>query len=198
MLLLIVLICIVVYMLPVYRKPQVFRQFITPEECAYIMETAQDKLSASTISENRTVDKTVRDSKTAWLEKDDPIVKKVIERCIALTDRPITNCEKLQVLKYEPGGFYRPHHDACCLKSCEEKNQRMFTFIIVLSDDFRGGETKFPTLKKSYKLNTGDVLFFDNLDNYGMCTTQALHGGEPVLSGEKWICNLWVRTYPYN
>jgi hypothetical protein len=28
-------------------------------------------------------------------------------------------------------------------------------------------------------------------------TSKALHGGQPVKSGEKWICNLWVRKYPY-
>jgi hypothetical protein len=28
-------------------------------------------------------------------------------------------------------------------------------------------------------------------------TSKALHGGLPVKSGEKWVCNLWVRQYPY-
>jgi prolyl 4-hydroxylase len=28
-------------------------------------------------------------------------------------------------------------------------------------------------------------------------TSDALHGGQPVKSGEKWVCNLWVHKYPY-
>ena len=29
-----------------------------------------------------------------------------------------------------------------------------------------------------------------------METKFALHGGEPVSKGEKWICNVWVHKYP--
>jgi prolyl 4-hydroxylase len=53
-------------------------------------------------------------------------------------------------------------------------------------------------LGNEYKLNAGDALFFDILDNYELETSKALHGGKPVKSGEKWICNLWVRKYPYS
>jgi len=28
-------------------------------------------------------------------------------------------------------------------------------------------------------------------------TSKAIHGGKPVISGEKWICNLWIHRYPY-
>ena len=73
----------------------------------------------------------------------------------------------------------------------------MYTFILALNDGYRGGETTFPNLNKSYKLNAGDVLFFDTLDNYNFITSKALHGGQPVKSGEKWVCNLWVHKYPY-
>ena len=52
-------------------------------------------------------------------------------------------------------------------------------------------------LKEKYKLKAGDALFFNTLDNYGLDTSKALHGGEPVKNGEKWICNLWVHKYKY-
>ena len=68
--------------------------------------------------------------------------------------------------------------------------------FLALNDDYEGGETVFPKIKKAYKLNAGDALFFDTLDNYEFDTSKALHGGRPVKSGEKWICNLWVRKYP--
>ena len=47
-----------------------------------------------------------------------------------------------------------------------------------------------------YKLKKGDCLMFDNLDNYNLDTSQSLHSGCSV-KGEKWIANLWVRTYPH-
>jgi hypothetical protein len=78
-----------------------------------------------------------------------------------------------------------------------EKNSRLYTFILALTDDYDGGETEFPNINKSFKLKAGDALFFNTLDNYGLDTSRALHGGKPVKSGEKWICNLWVRQDPY-
>ena len=78
------------------------------------------------------------------------------------------------------------------------KNPRLYTFILALNDEYDGGETSFPNLKSEYRLHAGDALFFDTLDNYELETSKALHGGKPVKSGEKWICNLWVRKYPYS
>jgi len=50
----------------------------------------------------------------------------------------------------------------------------MYTFIIALNDEYEGGETVFPNIRKQYRLEKA-----------------------PVKSGEKWICNLWVRMYRY-
>ena len=100
----------------------------------------------------------------------------------------------MQVLKYKPGGHYKPHQDAFK----DDDNMRVHTFIIALNDGYKGGETIFPNLNKTYKLNAGDVLFFDTVDNYNLITSKSLHGGKTVEAGDKWICNLWVRKYPYD
>jgi len=126
-------------------------------------------------------------------QKNDPIVDRIIRKCLKYTDKHVTNFEKLQVLKYEKNGHYKYHQD-CFIG---DKNKRIHTFILALNDDYDGGETHFPHLNKSYKLSAGDALFFDTLDNWGCMSSKALHGGLPVKSGEKWICNLWVRKYPY-
>jgi predicted 2-oxoglutarate/Fe(II)-dependent dioxygenase YbiX len=157
------------------------------------MREAVGKLEASSISHNKTVNESIRKSETAWLSRDDPIVHAVMSRCLKYTDRPLRNCEKLQVVRYKPGGHYKPHQDAFK----DDENMRMFTFILALNDGYEGGETVFPNLNKSYKLKAGDALFFDTVNNYNFITSKALHGGNPVKSGDKWICNLWVRKYPY-
>ena len=192
MLILVILIILTIYLLPTYQGPRVFHNFITPDERMHIIRKAKSELKPSTVSTERKVDEKVRKSETAWLDFDDPIVKGVADRCLRYTDRPLINCEKLQVLRYEEGGHYIPHQDIIA----NATNQRMYTFILALNDDYEGGETVFPKLKKAYKLNAGDAIFFDTLDNYEFDTSKALHGGRPVKSGEKWICNLWVRKYP--
>jgi|TARA_R110002111_G_scaffold16346_2_gene41832 prolyl 4-hydroxylase len=177
----------------VYQRPTIYHNFITPEEREYIIESAKKELSPSVVSEDRYIDDSVRKSETAWLSREDPIVENIMMRCLKHTDRPFQNCEKLQILRYKSGGYYKPHQDAFE----NDSNMRLYTFILALNDDYEGGETVFPNLGKEYKLKAGDALFFDTLDNYECMTSKALHGGKPVKSGEKWICNLWVRKYPY-
>lgn len=194
MILLLFLILLIVYLLPVYQKPRVFHNFLTPDERDHIINRAENQLKPSVVSTEKTLDESVRKSETAWLGREDPVVDKIVRKCLTYIDRPIENCENLQVLRYKPGGFYKPHQDVID----DGKNPRLYTFILALNDDYEGGETDFPNLNKEYKLHAGDALFFDTLDNYELETSKALHGGKPVKSGEKWICNLWVRKYPYN
>ena len=193
MVILLFLIILLVYLLPTYHNPVVIENFLSEKECIHIKQEAKSKLQASTVDKDRRVDEQIRKSETAWLSTEDPIIRSVVERCVSRTDRPIENCEQLQVLRYKEGGHYNPHQDVFY----QDKNKRLYTFIIALNDEYEGGETAFPYLKEKYKLNAGDALFFHTLDNYGLDTSDALHGGQPVKSGEKWVCNLWVHKYPY-
>ena len=193
MVILLFLIVLLVYLLPTYPKPVVIENFLSENERIHIKQEAKSKLQVSTVDKDRRVDEQIRKSETAWLSTEDPIVRRVVERCVSRTDRPIENCEQLQVLRYKEGGHYNPHQDVFY----QDKNKRLYTFIIALNDEYEGGETAFPYLNEKYKLNAGDALFFHTLDNYGLDTSDALHGGEPVKSGEKWVCNLWVHKFPY-
>jgi predicted 2-oxoglutarate/Fe(II)-dependent dioxygenase YbiX len=193
MVILLFLIVLLVYLLPTYPKPVVIENFLSENERIHIKQEAKSKLQASTVDMDKRVDEQIRKSETAWLSTEDPIIRSVVERCVSRTDRPIENCEQLQVLRYKEGGHYNPHQDVFY----QEKNKRLYTFIIALNDEYEGGETAFPVINENYKLNAGDALFFHTLDNYGLDTSDALHGGQPVKSGEKWVCNLWVHKYPY-
>jgi len=193
MVILLFLIVLLAYLLPTYPKPVVIENFLSENERIHIKQEAKSKLQASTVDKDRRVDEQIRKSETAWLSTEDPIVRRVVERCVSRTDRPIENCEQLQVLRYKEGGHYNPHQDVFY----QDKNKRLYTFIIALNDEYEGGETAFPYLNEKYKLKAGDALFFHTLDNYGLDTTDALHGGQPVKSGEKWVCNLWVHKHPY-
>ena len=193
MVILLFLIVLLAYLLPTYPKPVVIENFLSENERIHIKQEAKSKLQVSTVDKDRRVDEQIRKSETAWLSTEDPIVRSVVERCVSRTDRPIENCEQLQVLRYREGGHYNPHQDVFY----QDKNKRLYTFIIALNDEYEGGETAFPYLNEKYKLKAGDALFFHTLDNYGLDTTDALHGGQPVKSGEKWICNLWVHKFPY-
>jgi len=193
MILVLALILLVFFLLPRYQHPVVIENVLTDQECEYLKDKAKGRFKPSTVGGNHQVNSHIRKSETAWLHKDDPVVGKLMKKCMKHTDRPLENCEQLQVLRYRPGGFYKPHYDAFK----DGTNPRMYTFIIALNDEYEGGETAFPRMKKEYRLKKGDCLLFENLDNYELITGKAWHGGKPVKSGEKWVCNLWVHKYPY-
>lgn len=190
------LIILCILLKPRYQEPIVIRNVFTPQVCDHIIKLAKPKLSQSTVQENHVVNTNERVSKTAWLDATESrTVESLIDKCVSFTDRKPDNCEKLQVLKYEPGGFYHPHQDAFPFEI--QPNKRVYTCIIALNDGYTGGETTFPHLNKSFKLNKGDVLLFNTLNDWGYHTKNAVHGGSEVESGEKWICNLWIHEYPY-
>lgn len=185
-LLLILAVVLFIIFRPKYREPQIIRGVLTDEECEYIKSKALKKLKPSMIGTGKIHDTTYRDSESAGLRLDrDPKLREMMERC---TD-DISRCERLQVIRYKPGGFYNPHSDAFP----SDTNHRVHTFIFALNDEYEGGETYFPILDMSYRLKKGDVLSFDTLNTWGYIPEEAIHGGATVKSGEKWIANLWLR-----
>jgi predicted 2-oxoglutarate/Fe(II)-dependent dioxygenase YbiX len=175
------------YMIPIYKIPEVESNSLTYEECEYIKQSALPKLSDAGLSLDKFIDKTIRNADECTLDVDDPKISEIMNRC---TEHP-KRCEGLRVVRYKRGGLYKPHQDA----HETYKNNRVHTFIFALNDDYEGGETIFPNIKKSFKLKMGDALSFDTLDSWGGITDDALHGGEPVTSGEKWIAIIWERQF---
>ena len=181
-----------------YIKPMIYQNVITDEEAKYILEKSQSLFKESKIVGGDHKD--IRKSNTAWLSKEDEKIKNIIQRICSLTNLPIENAEDLQVVKYEPNGFYRPHHDACCDQNeqCKkfesEGGQRKVTMVIYLNDEFTGGETNFPNLNMKVKApRCGGLLFYPLEKNGGRCHPYALHEGTDVKEGVKYIANVWLR-----
>lgn len=185
-----------------------FPNFLTPEECDHIIGLATPKLSSSKVySQN---DDVVSDhdrvSQQAWIKDfEDPVVTKIAKRTSQLLNLPMRNAEDLQVVRYECGGFFREHYDACngseefCSRMNGSAGPRYATFLIYLNDDFEGGETAFPKLGNLLvKPQKGKgVLFFGTSRTGQSLLEESLHSGMPVLKGTKWICNKWFHLKSY-
>ena len=181
-----------------YVKPLVYENVVTPGEAEYILEKANDQFEDSKVLSGVSID--IRKSKTAWLYPSDPVIKSIIQRVCDLGNYPIENAEALQVVKYEPGGYYNEHHDSCCdpYDECVEfvKNggQRVLTMLIYLNDSFTGGETSFPKLNLKLKApKYGGILFYPLEKHGNRCHPHAIHKGMPIESGVKYVCNVWIR-----
>ena len=185
-----------------------FDDFLTSDECTILMSEASKKLEPSRVytDEADLSDTPYRDSMQAWMKQDShPIVNKINQAVVKMTGLPLENQEDMQVVKYEKDGFFSPHYDACygdkefCKRMNSNGGPRLWTFMVYLNDGFEGGHTVFPNIKRSIQPKKGKLIVFQNTDvEEEEIIDNSLHGGDPVLHGNKWICNKWVRHRYYN
>lgn len=75
--------------------------------------------------------------------------------------------------------------------------QRLLTALVYLNDVEEGGGTNFPKKNIVVKPTIGSMLVFNNcIGNTNQKDMNSLHGGMPVIKGEKWAFNLWFREVP--
>ncbi|MEN9343842.1 MAG: hypothetical protein RLZZ453_629 [Chlamydiota bacterium] len=181
--------------------------FLTDAECNHLIERAKPQLKRSTVLSDQLVEGKVdalndaRTSQGMFLEKptQDPILKRIEARISQLAGIPEANGEGMQILRYALGGEYRPHYDyfdpntpggsACYHRG----GQRIATAIIYLATIEEGGETIFPYVGIGVKPVKGAITLFYNCTPDGKEDPLSLHGGAPVLSGEKWVAVKWLR-----
>ena len=176
--------------------------FLSHEECDKIIQMSANKLFPSRVysSSNDVFETNTRKSEQCWLDDNhDPLINNLTTSVKNVTNSHNNHAEHLQVVKYEQGGFYSPHFDACdgdsafCERMDGQLGPRLWTFLIYLNDDYIGGETVFPKINKSVKPQKGKAVLFRNVDDNGTVISQSFHGGTPVISGQKWIANKWIR-----
>ena len=97
--------------------------------------------------------------------------------------------EPLQILRYQVGGQYKPHFDSIP----GFKNQRAYTMLVWLNEEYEGGETWFNAPKLALKGVPGDAVLFRNVRADGRRDPLSAHAGLPVKSGEKLIASKWIR-----
>ncbi len=186
-------------------KIALISNFLSDEECAYLIEAAQPRLARSEIVDNDGVVEGVvderRTSEGAYLTNfSDRIVQRIERRIARLTNTLVSNGEPMEVLHYGVGGEFKPHHDYFDASTpggqsyIEKGGQRQMSLVIYLKAPEKGGETVFPEAHISVVPKKGNaLLFYDCLPN-GEIDPLSLHGGAPVVEGEKWIANKWIRT----
>ena len=177
-----------------------FENILTEGECNQIIEMAKPKITKSAVL---SIDKfhPGRTSSHVFLEPNNELLQKINNIVYSYLEIPIENYENLQVVNYKSTEKYDAHYDACdpkeeiCKKDIKTRGGlRYATFIFYLNDNFTGGETEFPkrNIKATPKIGKA-VLFFNlNDDNTGR-RDKAFHAGLPPNTGEKWMCNKWIR-----
>lgn len=175
--------------------------FLNDYEINEILKIGISKLETSTImgEDNNYIDDSIRKSETAYL-KDNSILINIKKKASKYTKLPWNNAEDIQLLKYKPNGEYKAHYDffindnnKLYNDSIKQGGQRIYSFLIYLNDNFSGGETEFPKLKKKIIPKKGKAVFWKNLNNNGTPNYLSFHSGNKINNGIKYVCNLWIR-----
>lgn len=177
--------------------------FLSPNECKLLIEMATPRMRRSTV-QTKTLEKHPdRTSFTCNLnKKENSTVSTIEQRATAVTGYPTNNLEPLQVVRYTPSQFYKPHYDYFpknkqgTVEALKRGGQRTITLFVYLNDlikDELGGQTSFPKLNLAVKPSAGTALVFPNLLADGTEDPRMLHGGEPPKQSTKYGLNIWFR-----
>jgi prolyl 4-hydroxylase len=183
-----------------------FGGLLTDAECDQLVEQARPRLSRSETVVNTTGGSEVNAARTSdgmfFQRGETPLIQRIENRIATLLRWPVKWGEGLQVLHYRPGAEYKPHHDyfdpahAGTEAVLRRGGQRVGTLIMYLNTPEQGGGTTFPDVALEVGAVKGNAVFFSYDKPH--VTTRTLHGGAPVVAGEKWVATKWLREREFN
>ena len=179
----------------------VFGNLLSDEECDALIAGARPRMARSMTVATETGGEQVHADRTSngmFYQRGETEAVRVLEARIGrLLNWPVENGEGLQILQYGPGAEYKPHYDYFDPKEpgtptiLKRGGQRVGTLVMYLSEPEKGGGTVFPDIHLEVAPKRGHGVFFSYERAHP--STRTLHGGAPVVAGEKWIATKWLR-----
>lgn len=180
-------------------------EFLNDEQCDVLVSAAQTELHRSTvIGRSGAVSSDTRTSRQKWLcdgrtadHRLQQILHVIHQKAGALTNvTDLNRFECVQIAAYKPSEKFLNHYDShvCIEPENGEIIKRQYTILVYLNDDFVGGETEFPNLKRIIKPQKGTAVLFQNLNDGGCEHIMSMHAGLPVIFGVKYIANIWIKA----
>jgi hypothetical protein len=181
-----------------YRKSiKTIPDFLSLKECDFIIKYCEDsklfeRSEVSVLTPDNSSYSEVSSNRTSYSasmkDRKNKIFSNIYEKVSKMIGMNIDKIESLQCVKYSKGAFFLPHFDA------DKLLNRKYTILVYLNENFSGGETYFPELKKYINPKTGYGLLFENINSKKRNLIHSVHAGMPVNKGVKYACNIWIRT----
>ncbi len=179
----------------------VFGGLLADYECDEMIMLARARLARSETVHTGTGSSEVNAARTSqgmfFDRGEHALCGRIEARIAALLDWPVRNGEGLQVLRYSAGAEYKPHYDyfdpgeAGTPTILARGGQRVASLVCYLNTPAQGGATVFPDVQLEVAPVKGNAVFFSYDRPHP--ATRTLHGGAPVLEGEKWVATKWLR-----
>jgi prolyl 4-hydroxylase len=179
----------------------VFGGLLSDQECEQLIELARPRMARSLTVQTKTGGEELNEDRTSdgmfFARGENELVTQIEARIAKLVNWPVENGEGVQVLRYTPGSEYKPHYDYFdpnepgTATIVRRGGQRVGTVVMYLGEPDKGGGTTFPDVHLEVAPKRGNAVFFSYERPHP--STRTLHGGAPVLAGEKWIATKWLR-----
>ncbi len=179
---------------------------LSDAECDDLVEAARPRLARSRTVETETGGEALNPDRTSsgmfFNPGETALIQRIEARIARLLRWPVANGEGLQVLNYRAGAEYKPHYDYFdpaepgTSNLLQRGGQRVATLLMYLNEPERGGGTTFPDAGLEVAPHRGHAVFFSY--NQPSPATRTLHGGAPVIAGEKWVATKWLREREFN
>jgi len=179
---------------------------LSGDECDGLIEAARPRLARSLTVQTQTGGEELNPDRTSqgmfFQRGESELIARIEARIARLVQWPVDRGEGLQVLRYRPGAEYKPHYDyfdpgepgtPTILK---RGGQRVGTVVMYLNQPQLGGGTTFPDVGLEVAPVRGNAVFFSYDRPHP--ATRTLHGGAPVIAGEKWVATKWLRQRVFN
>ncbi len=169
---------------------------LSDEECDELIRLSKERIQRSKIGDAREINALRTSSSMFFQEGENEIVSKIEKRISYIMNIPAQHGEGLQVLNYQIGQEYKAHFDFFSSANKLVNNPRISTLVMYLNDVEHGGETFFPKLNFSVSPQKGMAVYFEYFYHDHTLNELTLHGGAPVINGDKWAATQWMRRKP--
>ncbi|MGD6833351.1 2OG-Fe(II) oxygenase [Sutcliffiella halmapala] len=170
---------------------------LSDAECDELIIQSRDRMQRSKIGNAREVDELRTSSSMFFQEGENDIIARIEKRTSQIMNIPVEHGEGLQVLNYKIGQEYKAHFDFFSSASRPVNNPRVSTLVMYLNDVEEGGETYFRKLNFSVAPKKGMAVYFEYFYDNHHLNELTLHGGSPIIKGEKWAATQWMRRKRY-
>ncbi len=188
-----------------YPRIVVFGNLLTKDECDALIDASRPKLARSETVHRESGGTELNEARTSegtyFFHDASPLLEKINRRFAQVTRWPLAHGEPLQILHYGVGAEYQPHYDffspedAGTATLLTHGGHRVATLITYLNTPDAGGATVFPDVGLEVAPIRGNAVFFAY--ERPAPASRTLHGGTPVVAGEKWIATRWMRENAY-
>ncbi|CAK0818379.1 unnamed protein product [Prorocentrum cordatum] len=186
-----------------------FPKFLTEEEIAFLTDAKTrgpwNTGQTEEYGRRKEVYTGFRKTDVAWCNcpcQDHPVGRMLVSRVSEVLQVHPHYLEKMQFLRYTPGMFFKPHHDAYLVGSPNDprntRKHRVYTFFMYLTDVARGGATHFPSLGLKVQPERGAAILWPSVYDHDpwKADPRTEHEGLAVEEGEKLSLNMWWRLGP--